>query len=36
MKENATPWQKDWEEHEEIERGGQGIITSLRHKADPS
>lgn len=34
MKEKATPWQEDWKEHGEIDRGGQGIITELRHKAD--
>ncbi len=34
MKENAVPWQEDWKEHEEVERGGQGIITKLCHKTD--
>lgn len=36
MKDKSTPWQEEWIEHEEIERGGQGIITELRHKANPS
>jgi len=34
MKEEEAPWLKDWIEHEEIERGGQGIITKLIHKKD--
>ncbi|MHC4497680.1 MAG: serine/threonine protein kinase [Planctomycetota bacterium] len=34
MKDNANPWQEAWEELEEIGRGGQGIITELRHKTD--
>ena len=36
MKENATPWQDEWKEHKEIDRGGQGIVTELRHKKDPA
>jgi len=28
-------WQKQWVKHEEIEQGGQGIITELRNKQNP-
>jgi len=34
MKEDEAPWLKDWIEQEEIERGGQGIITKLIHKTN--
>ena len=34
MKDNVTPWLDDWIEHDEIDRGGQGIITELHHKTD--
>jgi serine/threonine-protein kinase len=34
MEEIIAPWQNDWKEHKEIDRGGQGIITELRHKTD--
>ena len=36
MADNITPWQKDWKDHKEIDRGGQGIITELHHKTDSS
>lgn len=36
MKNSISPWLKDWEEHGEITRGGQGIITELCHKSDPT
>ena len=36
MKEYTNPWLGEWEVLEEIDRGGQGIITKLRHKKDPA
>lgn len=36
MKENVATWQNEWKEHKEIDRGGQGIVTELRHKKDPA
>ncbi len=36
MSDTSTPWQEEWEERDEIGRGGQGIVTELRHRSDPS
>lgn len=34
MKDNTTPWADDWEELDEIGRGGQGVIVEVRHRTE--
>lgn len=36
MKVKTKPWQDKWEEYGELAQGGQGIITELRYKTDPT
>lgn len=34
MKDKTNPWLDSWKKHKELGRGGQGIITELRHKTN--
>ena len=36
MSNDTAPWKRDWSEHGEINRGGQGVITEVRSIADPT
>ncbi len=36
MKDNINPWLDKWQEGAEIDRGGQGYVTELRHKEKPN
>jgi len=33
---DSEPWKSDWLEHDEVSRGGQGIVTEVRSISDPT